>query len=133
MLELRIINAGQTFPLFDLPMHLGRARAAREIGDTIEGMIAFLDDLGGDLDLEDGGDDEPSGDEADASWTEGPNDLRKGFSFSEDDEACGDETDGDFAEDEEAAYFSRVKAGPGCMISDPDKGGEEDGEMQDGE
>ncbi len=53
MLELRITSAGQTFPIFDLPAQLGRQAAAREIGDTIEGLIAFMDDLGGDPDLED--------------------------------------------------------------------------------
>ena len=53
MLELRIMNAGTAMPLFDLPAALGRQRAAREIGDTIEGLIAFMDDLGGDPDLED--------------------------------------------------------------------------------
>lgn len=52
MLELRIMNAGQALPLFDLPTHLGPRQAAREIGDTIEGLIAFMDDLGGDPDLE---------------------------------------------------------------------------------
>ena len=56
MLELRIINAGTAMPLFDLPAALGRRRAAREIGDTIEGLIAFMDDLGGDTDLEVNGD-----------------------------------------------------------------------------
>ncbi|MES2449254.1 MAG: hypothetical protein V4610_01690 [Pseudomonadota bacterium] len=71
MLELRIINAGQPMPLFALPALLGRRDAARELGDTIEGLINFLDDLGGDPDLEDGGDDELSGDElGDISTTE---------------------------------------------------------------
>lgn len=53
MLELRIINAGQAMPLYDLPAFLGPRQAARQIGDTIEGLIAYLDDLGGDPDLED--------------------------------------------------------------------------------
>lgn len=78
MLELRIINAGKALPLFDLPMHLGRQKAVREIGDTIEGLIAFMDDLGGDPDLEDSHDQEadmsdyePDDDaKGDISWTE---------------------------------------------------------------
>ena len=53
MLELRIMNAGTAMPLFELPAALGRRKAAKEIGDTIEGLIAFMDDLGGDPDLED--------------------------------------------------------------------------------
>lgn len=56
MLELRIINAGQARPLFDLPVLLGRTAAARELGDAIEGLINFLDDLGGDPDVELNGD-----------------------------------------------------------------------------
>lgn len=56
MLELRIINAGTAMPLFDLPAALGTRRAAKGIADTIEGLIAFLDDLCGDTDLEANGD-----------------------------------------------------------------------------
>jgi hypothetical protein len=70
MLELRIIAAGTQMPLYDLPAALGRRGAAREIGDTIEGLIAFMDDLQGDVDLEDGGDDEPDDDTKDVAWTE---------------------------------------------------------------
>jgi hypothetical protein len=70
MLELRIIAAGKPMPLYDLPAALGRRGAFREIGDTIEGLIAFMDDLQGDVDLEDGGDDEPDDDTKDISWTE---------------------------------------------------------------
>jgi hypothetical protein len=70
MLELRIISAGAQMPLYDLPAALGRRGAAREIGDTIEGLIAFMDDLQGDVDLEDAGDDEPDDDTKDVSWTE---------------------------------------------------------------
>lgn len=53
MLELRIVSGGAPRPLFDLPALLGRRNAAREIGDAIESLIAFMDDLGGDPDLED--------------------------------------------------------------------------------
>lgn len=56
MLELRIVSGGTSLPLFDLPAMLGRKSAAREIGDTIESLIAFMDDLGGDPDREANGD-----------------------------------------------------------------------------
>ena len=56
MLELRIMNAGTAMPLFDLPAALGRRQAAKGIADTIEGLIAFLDEIGGDPDLEANGD-----------------------------------------------------------------------------
>jgi hypothetical protein len=78
MLELRVMNDGQSLPLFDLPAAYGREKAARELGDTIEGLIAFLDDLGGDPDLEDSHDQEadtsdwePDDDaQGDIAWTE---------------------------------------------------------------
>ncbi|MEG3089474.1 hypothetical protein [Sphingomonas sp. PB4P5] len=71
MLELRIITAGTQMPIFDLPAALGHRSAYREIGDTIEGLIAFMDALQGDIDLEDGGDDEPDADAmGDVSYTE---------------------------------------------------------------
>lgn len=38
----------------------------------------------------------------------------------EDDELTGDETDGNGAEDEEAAWFRTVRSGPGCTVSDSD-------------
>lgn len=53
MLDLRIIAAGQALPVFDLPAALGRRGAAKEVGEQIDALIAFLDDLGGDPDLED--------------------------------------------------------------------------------
>ena len=61
MLELRIIAAGAAVPLFDLPAAIGKHEAARGIADTIEGLIAFLDELGGDPDTE------PNGDELDGT------------------------------------------------------------------
>lgn len=71
MLELSIKQGRRYVPLFDLPTRLGHHVAAKEIGDTVEGLIAFLDDLGGDIDLEDNGDAEHDGTEAgDTSWTE---------------------------------------------------------------
>lgn len=70
MLELRIVSGNATLPLFDLPAALGRSKAAKEIADTIEGLIAFVDELGGEPDLEAGGDDEEDGTHADLSWPE---------------------------------------------------------------
>lgn len=52
MLELRIIAGAQAITPFDLPALLGRKGAARELGDTIDALIAFMDDLDGDPDLE---------------------------------------------------------------------------------
>lgn len=52
MLELRIIAAGRPTPLFNLPAIVGRREAYREIGNQVDALIAFLDDLGGDPDLE---------------------------------------------------------------------------------
>lgn len=59
MLELRILNGAQALLLFDLPVLLGRKGAAKELGDQIETLIAFMDQLGGDCDLEE--DDHPGG------------------------------------------------------------------------
>lgn len=44
-------------------------------------------------------------------------------------EADGDEEDGSLAEDDEAARFANMGAGPGCEVSDPDL--EHDGREQD--
>ena len=53
MLDLRVMSGAEALPLFDLPAAFGREQAARALGDTIEGLITFLDDLGGDPDLDD--------------------------------------------------------------------------------
>ena len=48
-------------------------------------------------------------------------------------ESDGDELDGTCAEDEAGAeLYARPWSGPGCEISDPDKGDEEDGEREEG-
>lgn len=72
MLDLQIIASGKPVTLFDLPAVLGRRHAAREIGDAIDTMIAFMDDLGGDPDLEGDLSDFESDDDAkgDPSWPE---------------------------------------------------------------
>lgn len=128
MLELRIIAGGTPMPIFDLPAALGRRGAAREIGDTIDSLIAFMDDLDGDPDLE--GDDTEdsfalSGLALSASHGAGCPIADPGSGYYEDDEdddpveANGDEHDGGGAEDEEMAYFRGLKwAGPGCPVSD---------------
>lgn len=100
----------------------------RSLGATIDTLIAVYDAVSGDPDLEDGSDDELTGDEHDAAWTEyhtrGRNKLASGtqepFHDHEDAELGGDETDGTFAEDEGAACFAHLGSGPGCKISDPD-------------
>ena len=78
MLELKVRAGRRLVPLHDLPMRLGRMEAAREIGDTVEGLIQFLDEISGDPDLEDNDDREadtsdyePDDDaQGDTSWTE---------------------------------------------------------------
>jgi hypothetical protein len=129
MLELRIINAGQALPLFDLPMHLGRRRAVREVGDTIETLISYLDDLGGDPDLEEDADEEGPG-----AFRPFANDALSALAEhrdaaialqTEDDEADGDEEDGNGSEDD---FMEHRADGPGCPIADIDKGDEEDGD-----
>lgn len=52
MHELSVKTGRRHVPLYDLPVRLGRAGAAREIGDMIDALIAFMDDLDGDPDLE---------------------------------------------------------------------------------
>ncbi|WP_267395273.1 MULTISPECIES: hypothetical protein [unclassified Sphingomonas] len=64
MLELRILTGATALPLFDLPAALGRRQAAKEVGNQIDALMAFLDDLGGDPDLEDGHDAEADNSDA---------------------------------------------------------------------
>lgn len=154
MLELRIITGAATVPLFDLPALMGRTGARREIGDQIESLIAFMDDLDGDPDVEDATDLEDdfnitdsalsivSGagceisdaggcehDGREPTWTEASS-LRgiPVAGVNDDDEANGDEQDGTGAEDEWAAWFKGLKDGPGCVVGDPDL--EHDGREQ---
>jgi hypothetical protein len=145
MLELRVMNDGHSLPLCDLPAAYGREKAARELGDTIEGLIAFLDDLGGDPDLEDGADQEndlsdfePDDDaQGDIAWTEwqsrgrhkadrnGAELLardRYGNQLHEDDE------DDDPAEDDDPD--TGVEDDPRGFDPEEDFGGEEYGESE---
>ncbi|WP_375421662.1 hypothetical protein [uncultured Sphingomonas sp.] len=43
--------------MFDLPAALGRKGAVKEIGDQIEALVAFMDDVGGDPDLDEDSED----------------------------------------------------------------------------
>ena len=78
MLDLRVKTGRRHVPLHDLPLRLGRAEAAREIGDTIERLIQFVDELSGDPDLEDNNDRE-----ADTSDWEPDDDAKGDPSYAE--------------------------------------------------
>ncbi|CAN5348756.1 hypothetical protein BH10PSE12_BH10PSE12_18780 [soil metagenome] len=73
MLELRVKAGRRALPIFDLPALLGKEQAVKEIGEQVDALIAFIDDLGGEPDDEDGGDDEPDddakGDQSCIEWT----------------------------------------------------------------
>jgi hypothetical protein len=111
-------------------------RKAIEAG--VERLIALLDQVDGDPDLEGDEPPESNGDEADTSWTEwhtrGRHKLDPGiydcdgYDLHEDAETDGDEEDGSRAEDEPCAMFRDPKflrwlGGPGCELADP--GGDE--------
>lgn len=156
MLELRIITAGQPMPIFALPSIMGKRKAYREIGDQIDALIAFSDELAGDPDLEDDDPDsehdgrEPDcdakGDPSYAEWdTRGRHKLqgdhepirgRDGWTPNEDDEedepieANGDELDGNASEDDFMVHCLASDPGAGCPVSDPG-GGAVDDEPQD--
>ncbi|MDR6850370.1 hypothetical protein [Sphingomonas sp. BE137] len=120
MLELRI-PGGAAVPLFDLPAMLGRQGAAREIGDTIESLIAFMDDLGGDTDLED---DERGAVLMHSSGIDASFDhWRPSAEVPILDEEDGDEEDHNGAEDDFCAHHGD---GPGCPIADTGEDSEDD-------
>ena len=86
MLEIKISAAGRNVDPADLSSILGARRAYVELGDMIEALIAQMDILAGDCDLEEAGDLEPDGDAfGDVAWIEwdgrGPQKM----------EACGSE------------------------------------------
>ena len=129
MLELRVKTGRSHTSLFDLPVRLGRAAAVKEIGDAVEGLIVFLDELEGDPDLEDAtdGEDEfalsPNAMEWASRETRGP-----GCEISDPDTGVDDDGEADTAEDSfhiPGHYLNLGRNGPGCSISDP--GGEDDG------
>lgn len=149
MLELRVKAGRRVLPIFDLPAALGRREAAREIGDQIDALIAFMDDLSGDPDLEaDMSDFEPDDDggRGDVSWTEWHtrgrhktdqfgSEARAGqpgrYYLQEDDEdddpteANGDERDANGSEEDFMVHTLLGSGGIGCPVSDP-------GEAEDG-
>ncbi len=142
MLDLRIKIGRRHVPLFDLGAAIGRKEAAREVGGTIDGLIQFLAELGGDPDLEDGADGELSGDEKDVGWAEwhtrgrhklaiGEYESRPSRSYeTEDQEPDGDELDGSLAEDDFVDHCA--VEGAGCPLADPGGGAVEDeGEERD--
>ncbi|MFL0418425.1 hypothetical protein ACH0CP_12685 [Sphingomonas sp. 179-I 2A4 NHS] len=133
MLDLRIIAGTTALPIYDLPAALGREQAAKEIGDQIDALMAFYDDLAGDPDLEDGGDLEPDGSElGDQSWPEG---TVGGFrismqygQFYEDAEDSDPREEDDHSgegypcEDSFEPISVESDRGPGCPLSDPGGG-----------
>lgn len=116
MLELRVKAGRRHVPLYDLPVRLGRVEAAREIGDTVEELIHFLDEIGGEADFED---DDPAG-QCDEDCVNTGGALRfgpagAGCCISDDDsEHDGREVTG--AEDD---VMFHGWSGPGCPIADP--------------
>ena len=96
-----------------------------EIEAGVDGLIAFLDRLDGDSDVE------PNGDEADAAVVEFHRrdpayraELRAAGITLEDAEAAGDEEDYTGAEDD---FVEHRADGPGCPIADSDHGSDETG------
>ena len=89
----------------------------------IERPIAWCDQDDGDPDLEETG----LEDSFMKHHVDGP-----GCAIADAGEPVGDESDGNFPEDKDAASHKRWGNGPGCHVSDPDKGGEEDGEHEEG-
>ena len=105
-----------------------------EIAEAVEIMIDVLDMIGGDHDADAEDDDpaEPTGDEADASWTEfhtrGRHKLAGGMSepFHAQEDAEEDDPAGQCDEDGVNTQAAMARGtGPGCPIADPD--GEHDG------
>jgi len=111
----------------------------RALAQTIDSLIAVYDAVSGDPDLEDGGDDEPTGDEADTSYPEwhtrgshklaGGDAEMRGSMVHEDAEDCDpaeqDDDSGQFDEDgvntctpREAMGYA-LGDGAGCPIADP--------------
>jgi hypothetical protein len=152
MLELKVKHGRKHVPLFDLPAYLGRDVTRAEIGDTIDSLMAFLDDLVGDPDLEnDRSDFEPNGDElGDQAWIEwnarGKNkegqfggervgrDNHGNMLHEDDEDEDPREEDDDSGQCDEDGINTangwiesiNCRAGPGCEISDAgdDAGGD---------
>ncbi|MFC3440762.1 hypothetical protein ACFOKF_06030 [Sphingobium rhizovicinum] len=153
MLELKIKAGRRHIPIFELPAALGRRQAYQEIGDQVDALIAFLDDLGGDPDLEE--DDDAGGNILDErhdaltwpEWHTLPPQQRGAGNYAgklldhadhghqheddeEDDPAEEDDPSGQCDEDGINTAFSNAdweaESGAGCPISDPGGGNVED-------
>ncbi|WP_156360090.1 hypothetical protein [Sphingomonas sp. Leaf10] len=90
------MDKGRPIPLADLPAIVGRMVAYGEIGAQVDALIAMLDDMAGDPDLEDNGDHEGSnGDDQDVSWVEWQGratpPMRPEWRHNEDDEEDDDD------------------------------------------
>ena len=144
MLELRIIAGQPAIPLFALPATIGRAEAARTVGEQIEAMMAMLDDLDGDPDDEEPGLEDsfvihradgpgcPISDVGDPAWIEwdsrGRHRLQSlardafGIALHEDDEDADPAEIDDDAEDDDsdrcAAGDDMMRAGPTTHVID---------------
>jgi hypothetical protein len=94
-----------------------------DTGAAIEHLIDKLDQQDGDPDLEEHGLEDGFTPHA----ADGP-----GCPVADCGELDGDEQDGSFAEDEPCASHARHGSGPGCIISDPDRGVDDDGEIENG-
>lgn len=151
MLELKIKAGRRSIPIFDLPTAIGRKAAYAEIGDQIDALIAFVDDLQGDVDLEDGGDDEPDtdamGDQAWPEWHTLPAPQRRAgrtmgkalpecwstpqeddeeFDPAEEDDPSGQCDEDGINTDSDLIRYTTGSSGAGCPISDPGGGNVED-------
>lgn len=134
MLELKIKAGSRYVAPHALREAIGTERALREIGDMIEYLMAELDMIEGDPELECNGDLEPDGDgQGDIAWIEwsgragrhhGPHETMAWRPWSglmhEDDEE--DDPSGQCDEDGVNTSVALLKAdvGPGCEISDVD-------------
>lgn len=153
MLELKIKAGRRSIPIFDLPAALGTKAAYRELGDQIDALIAFMDDLGGDPDLED---DDPAGgnivDEPHdgVSWPEwqtlppqqrGAGDYRGKYferqygldheddehdDAAEEDDECGQCDEDEVNTSLDLVRYTTGSSGAGCPISDAGGGNVED-------
>lgn len=107
MLEIAIKAAGRNVTLGDLPSILGARRAYAEIGDMIEALIAQLDMLAGDSDLEEIG--------AEDGFAVPPHQL--GWDYAP---GCPIADPGGQCDEDEISTCLAVASGhgPGCKMSD---------------
>lgn len=118
--------------------------------DELAGFIAvaidLLDMADGDLDLEEDDPPEEAGDHLDAAWLERVDQRKIGVGGinsswfpgisedAEEDDPHGELDEGEPAFDKRSCRIANLHGeGPGCTIGDPDYGGEEAGEQEQGE